>query len=320
MNKNTNAPFTWEEIEAQVRDAILCQLSILQCLGPSSDDLPRLYIGIDPDLLDTTELEQTPAEHAELLQSIPLARHHLHHLAKNAYAYAYQQVGSERASAEDHYEIVCAVLGGFPQTDMHGNPSPLSETNDFALRKVFETFVARWALYNDDLSSGLTVKELALLSNMTIPAVRTSLSKEGFKLDLVTARGEGGRREEEKGGVLNIADALTWLSRRRGFVPNLVKVEQEAGVSAAEIFNTPGISFEVALRKVMEAQEVSVTALAKTSAASAAWIEALAKGDVVQIDVPALRSLAQALHLPEADFVARSVKHLISAEIAAAPS
>jgi len=314
MNKANHVPHDWETIEGQVREAILCQLSILQTFGPNSPELARLYLGIDPDCLESLEVK-TEEDYAAVLASIPLDRHHLHYLARNAYTYAYQLEGWEQASPENHYEARGA-MAGFPQSDMHGNLSPLSSESDAPLRRVFDTFIARWQLYSDDYSVGLSVRELALLSNMTVPAVRTSLSKEGFKLDMTTSRREAGRRDDDKAATLNNDDALIWLSRRRGFVPNRVARPQPSNAAIADFFEAADLSFDQALRKAMSALQMDTIAFADMISSSQEWVDKLASGGAADIDIPALRASARVLAVPEPEFVARAVHHLIDCDMA----
>jgi hypothetical protein len=317
MNRSGAAPYNWEEIEDQVRKAILCQLSVLRGFGPNSHELGVLYLGIDPDLLDGVDPSPKPGRWQEVLRSIPLSRHSLYRLARRAFDYAYQLEGWDAADADDYMDVSCGVLSGsFPQSDMTGEPSPLSSLNDFPLRRVFETFAARWELYNEEYDTGLSVRALSLLSNMTIPAVRTSLSKEGFKLDIAAAPGESGRREDDKSAKLRNADALLWLSRRRGFVPNRATMQNSSHVVISEIFDSPDLSFDRALQKAMVASRMSADQLADRIGASSSWIESILCGRVAAVDVVALRNLANELKVPEPEFVARAVRHLISIELA----
>lgn len=311
MTKLPQAPYTWEEIEDQVRSAILCQFSQIRGGGPDSDELLRLYLGIDPDVLNDADTAGG-VKRTEVLRSIPLDRHHLHALARDAFRYAYQLDGWERATYEDHYMIDCGVLPGFPQSDMDGEPSPLSASHDFPLRRVFETFLARWNLYNSDYGGGLSVRELALLSNMTVPAVRTSLSKEGIKLDLAGARGEGVRRDDERSATLNVRDALRWLEGRRGFVPNRGPETTSSATPIADIFADRDVAFDQALRTAFASLGTDTAQVAGSASISPSWLSALAEGHPAEIDIEALRSLARTLQLPEADFVAYGVRHLIS--------
>ena len=309
MSKSHQAPYTWEEIEEQVRSAILCQYAVLNDLGPRSDELLRLFLGIDPKALDEADAPGG-ASRAELLRTIPLDRHGLHNVARNAYAYAYQVDGWDRATYEDHYMIDCGVMPGYPQSDMDGEPSPLSAAHDFPLRRMFETFLARWNLYNPDYGGGLSVRELALLSNMTVPAVRTSLSKEGIKLDLTNARA----RDDDRSATLNVRDALRWLEGRRGFVPNRVSGRESSAIAIADIFADHEVAFDQALRKALAALGTDTAQIAASSSVAPSWLSALTEGHPADIDIEALRSLARTLQVPEADFVSQGVRHLISIE------
>lgn len=313
MSKSPQAPYTWEEIEDQVRSAILCQYTILNDLGPRSDELLRLYLGIDLAALEEADAKGG-AKKAEVLRSIPLDRHGLHSLARNAYSYAYQLDGWDRATYEDHYMIDCGVMPGFPQSDMDGEPSPLSSFHDLPLRRVFETFLARWNLYNPDFGGGLSVRELALLSNMTVPAVRTSLSKEGIKLDLASARGEGNRRDDDRSATLNVRDALRWLDGRRGFVPNRGQGPASSAAPIAEIFADREVAFDHALRKALAALGTDTARVAASASIAPSWLSDLAQGSPVNIDLEALRRLARELEVLEALFVSRGVEHLIRLE------
>lgn len=310
MTKSSQAPYSWEEIEDQVRIAILCQFDQLRYLGPQSDELQALYLGISADQLDEIGGESRTT----IGVSFPLDRHHLHALARNAYRYAYQLEGWERATYEDRYMIDCGVLPGFPQSDVDGEPSPLSASHDFPLRRVFETFLARWNLYSPEYSGGLSVRELALLSNMTVPAVRTSLSKEGIKLDIISARGEGNRRDEDRSATLNVKDALRWLEGRRGFVPNRAPKAAPSAAALAYIFADRDVAFDRALRNAFASLGTDAAQVAASASITPSWLAALAEGLHADIDLEALRCLARVLHVPEADFVSEGVRHLINIE------
>jgi hypothetical protein len=313
MSKSPHAPYTWEEIEDQIRNVILCGFSHARGTGPKSDELLHLILGIDPDVLDQAEAAGG-AKKAEVLRSIPLERHHLHDLASNAYRYAYQLDGWEQATYEDHYMIDCGVLPGSHPSNMDGEPSPLSPSQDSPLRRVFETFVARWNLYNPDYGGGLSVRELALLSNMTVPAVRTSLSKEGIKLDLAGVRGEGIRRDDDRSATLNVRDAIRWLEGRRGFVPNRRQGSASSAIPIAEIFSGHEIAFDQALRTALAGLGTDTDGVAESASISPSWLSALVEGRPAEIEIEALRSLARALRVPEADFVSQGVRHLINVE------
>lgn len=299
MNSTNHIPFTWEEIEDQLRKAIACQASILWHMGPKQGGFAALYAECDPSE-DIDDLDKA---------SIRIQQYALYDYAVAAYAYAYQLDDRNLASYETYCDVSCGVLNGFPQADIAGEPSPLCAMNDFPLRRMFETFLARWELYEED-SSGISVRGLSLLANMTIPAVRTSLSKEGLKLELSIVKGDEGR-----GAKLNTADALTWLSGRRGFVANRKAETRLAADVSAEILANTNMTFDAALRRAITTLQIDKATLGETTKQSQKWVETLLEGGLVEIDVTALRSLARALNAPEPDFLARAVKHLITIEL-----
>ncbi|MBC2834074.1 hypothetical protein [Paragemmobacter straminiformis] len=299
---NENAPYAWEEIEAQVRKAVLCQLSILQTFGPWEPKMFYLFAGLDTEDLD------------EVADAIDLSRHSLHRIARHAYGYAYQTEAWHLATGEDYHEVCCGILsGGYPQADAEGEPSPLYRPNDQPLLRMFETFVARWKLSNPKYHAGLSVRELSLLSNMTVPAVRTSLSKEGFKLE-ANYRADAGKDEN---GVLPEHDALVWLSRRRGFVPTrshapTKPTDQSLGENMSTWLHT--LPFVDALAKIMSATGNDPAPLADSLIVDQDWMAGLVSGRPVEIDVNVLRRLARYFGAEESLFVGRAVQALIRLE------
>lgn len=313
MTRTNNAPFTWKEIEDQVRTAIFCQFLSLQQYGPQDKALGDMFLGIDTDLLDP-DLHRGQEHHGEAERSVPLERHFIHTIARAAYLYAYQCDGWQTATDET-YHTACFLLGGaYSFTDTEGEHSPLSPLNDPPLRRMLETFVARWKLSNEEYHGGLTVRELALLSNMTVPAVRTSLSKEGFKLE-ATFRANAGKDEN---GALPEGDAIIWLSRRRGFVPTREEDATSPDMSSATASLSVWLEtlpFDQALRMAFKELGAKHTALVDDFGKDAAWLEGLADGRNVAVDVTLLRKLAQHLGANEADFTAKAVQHLIHLDL-----
>ncbi|MCZ8133496.1 MAG: hypothetical protein O9248_00475 [Rhodobacteraceae bacterium] len=311
MTAPTNTPFTWLEIENQIRTAILCQLDVLLNFGPDSAELARLFLGVDPDGLDF-DLRRGFEHEGEIERTIPLERHGIYGVVRAAYHYAYQTDEWHSATSET-YHLGSALLGGaYITADTEGEPSPLAKLNDFPLRRVLETFVARWKLSNEEYRYGLTVRELALLSNMTVPAVRTSLSKEGFKLE-ANYRAES----KDENGVLNEEEALVWLSRRRGFVPTRTDrpTEKELQYSQSMIAGwLDALPFPDALQRILAVTQKDTGSLAVAFSTDPAWLEGLIAGRPVAIGVDQLRKLAQLLGADEAAFVGKAVQHLIRIE------
>lgn len=305
MNKKSNAPFTWDEIENQVRSAILAQASIIGQFGPDDPIFACSYLGIEGDEWNKDYMSR------EDIASIPLERHNLFHQVKRAYLYAYQLDGFEDATPEDWHEMA-GILEGFPQTDYVGEPSPLCPRNDFPLRRVLETFFARWSWYEEDYE--LTVRQLSLLADMTIPATRTSLSKEGFKLQQI--RGTGSRNDDASSARLDPRDTLTWLSRRRGFIPNREPRSPSAtSVKLPALLVDTSVTFSTLLSMATQLECATPQDIRQAVGRSDNWTEKFLAGRSVEIDVEALRVIAKLLELEEPEFVSRAVKHLIELEV-----
>lgn len=308
MTNENSAPYTWQEIEAQIRSAILRQLNSLIYFGPQEKEIARAFAGVDPDLLDPW----LDGSSGNANQTVPVERHGIHRVAKEAYDYAYQTDAWSAATFET-YHLACALLNGaYAMADTDGEPSPLAKVNDPPLRRVLETFVARWKLSNEKYHSGLTVRELALLSNMTIAAVRTSLSKEGFKLE-ANYRADASKDEN---GVLTEEDALVWLSRRRGFVPT--RTDAPTGSSCANSTTSLNawleeLPFPTAFEKMLIATENDIGSLAVALGLDPTWLQGVKTGHAA-VDIDALRKLSRHLGVDEAIFVSKAVFQLISAE------
>ena len=311
MTAENNAPYSWEEMEKQVRTAVLRQLNSLIFFGPQDDEIARAFAGVDPDLLDTW-LKNDGSANAE--QTLPVERHGIHRVVREAYDYAYQTDAWFSATFET-YHLACALLdGAYALADTDGELSPLAKLNDPPLRRVLETFVARWKLSNEEFHSGLTVRELALLSNMTVPAVRTSLSKEGFKLE-ANYRTDAAKDEN---GVLPEEDAVVWLSRRRGFVPTRTDAPRgSSGVTepAAVQQWLETLPFTAALNRILVSKDTNASSLANKLDLDPSWLADLAAGKAVTTDIDSLRQVARHLGAEEAAFVSKAVHHLITAEM-----
>lgn len=155
---------------------------------------------------------------------------------------------------------------------------------------------------------------------MTVPAVRTTLSKEGFRLQRGVFGGDAARADDP-GAALSPGDALIWLSRRRGYIPNraaLAPHEREAVVT--EIVADRNLDFPTALERILRFTGTTPTDLSRATGRPAAWVAALTEGAAVETDLPALRAMALALTAPEPDFVAQAVRHLLRLEAGGNPA
>lgn len=308
MSKTGEIPYTWEQIADDVREAILCQAGILGAFGPGTS-IAIAYLGLEGEEWDCHDMD------GEQIQAVDITRHELYKLVHYAYLYAYQLDGCEKTGS-DIWHAVGGLLDSFPQADHEGERSPFCTLNDLPLRRMLETFFARFMLFGEDAIrfDNLSIRELSLLANMTIPAVRTSLSKEGFKLKKSERKIRDG--QTEVGFRLESDAALDWLSRRRGFIPQRVNVEESAAARIAKLMASDA-SFPEVLRQLVDANGTTVETLAQTAAIDVAWLEELAAGDHVPIDIDAIRRVARALEAPEPEFAARAIKHLVKLDSAA---
>jgi len=87
-------------------------------------------------------------------------------------------------------------------------------TSDGLCQRVADTVFARWKLEWNEYNDGetFTTRELALLANMTEGAVRNAVSDKG-------SAGLKAIPGTKNPVLIEHADALHWLSGRRGFVP-----------------------------------------------------------------------------------------------------
>lgn len=303
MSKLAPVPHAWPEIENSIREAVIAMASILSHFGPDDGGATvAAFLGREVEIPDPQCLDEQEKA------SIDITRHHIHGHVQRAYAYAYQLDGWEKASPEDVYEINCGLLSGYAQTDLHGEPTGLNDLNDLPLRRVLETFLARWSWAEE--GSDLTVRQLALLANMTDATVRSSLSKEGLKLSTPDDDSDGPARN-----TLAAGDAQQWLSRRRGFIPNRRGMTPELQRNAAEaVLDDPQTSFQDALRHIVTISGQTIAEVTARSGAQSDWVARFLEGMPVEPDVDQLKRMADALGAPRAAFVGKAITYLISAE------
>lgn len=303
MSKAGEIPYSWDQMEAQIREAILCQASMLEHFGPSpTENIVAAYLGFDPGETLVQDLTK------EQIESIDIRSHGLYDQVRIAYHYAYQLEEAERA-APSSWDDIDGLLQGFPETDANGEPSPFCTLNDFPLRRMLETFRARYGLH--EFGFAVSTRELALLSNMTVPAVRTALSREGFKLE--KSQGTSRSRPEGSDFKLTAGDALLWLSKRRGYIPNRPTTsDQQHAIREIVCFGED--SFPGLLRRVMALIGQDAATVAEVHQVDRAWLEKLVEGEAAEPDLDALCRLARGLQAPEPEFVSQAVRHLLRTE------
>lgn len=309
MSKDRNATYSWEEIENDIREAVLAFASMIAFAGPD-EGVACTFLGIDKDQTDWHTLS-TNAD-----QAFPVERHKLYKLAVRAYDHAYQlgdvdfhASGAVDPFNEESYEVLM-ILQGYPRSDQNGDFSPFEPRSNSPLRNMLETAYARWELeHGNDLS----IRQLALLSNMTLPAVRTSISKEGIKTKQIMLSKEALKSlpEEERLGRVASENALSWLRGRRGFIPTI----STAGTARMEVlwpaFLKPGADIMEGVQKAIKVLKPSIAALASEAEVEGEWLEGLLGDTPVALDLDALQRLAKALRAPTPAFVGGLVQELL---------
>lgn len=291
----TNAPYEWHQIETDLRLVLAVTAKALGTFGIFSAQLYLQYLGIEDDADFDINSD---------MDRVDLTRHRIYMLARRYYSYAYQLDGYEDADEDDWYEASALLSQGLPENTADGTESPLRKNSETPLRIMMETFFARFKL--NKLDASVSIQELALLANMTVPAVRSSLSKEGFKL-------ERGLREDDEGAQLSSGDSLRWLSRRRGFIPNRGQASGEnAKLVIRDLVFDSDMDFAKVVVKIAAYLQPDLGELARAIGREEAWVDALMRGEKADIDIDALRKLAIELDAPEAKFVGRMVTHLLS--------
>lgn len=295
MNTEKAIPYTWAEMEDQIRDLILAQASTLKEFGPGENSIVSRFLGFETDL----DLADFPDEEK---QKIDIERHQLYRDVYAAYHYLYQLEDRHIADYGQWHRVGCGLLSGsYPTSDPEGEPTPLCQMNNPPLRKVLQAFFARWGLEADDYLP--TLSDLSLLSGLSEASVRASLSKEGFSIE---------RDTNSNSSVLPAEDALIWLQKRRGFIPNKGMISLEALQARQQRIINGDTPFPLAFKWMIEGHEISETELSSRTASDPEWLTALLAGKKVAIDIDALSNLAREFGVSRSKFVARAVEYLLS--------
>jgi len=280
-----NVPYTWEQIEADVRKAVWVAVEAIGIFTTN-----EAYSGL---LGDSNADENT----------FNIKRHRIYSIVERCYAYAYQLQGHDKIEEEDWYEAEMLLNGGMP-VYTHNQESPLMASLDSPLRTVLETFFARYGM--NVLGKPLNIRELGFLAGMSDSVVRASLSKEGFKLE------RSGSSDES--AMLSSEDALRWLTKRRGFIPNKGEAldGQKRAIVEGLVFDQ-SIEFAEVITDLSRRYSSDIFEFTqKMPDADREWVLAFFKLDKPGIRLDVLKTIANELEAPEAMFVGRAVTHLMS--------
>ena len=194
------SPSSWPEIEEDIRHTILGMASLL---GEIDLDTAKAFLSL-PEGEDYQDLMYTDT-------AVNIEKYNLYHLVKEAYDFAYQiQYCPEFNDLK--FIAFTETLEALPRQDGFGSSTPIARRIS-GLNVLLRTVYARHYL---DLGENLSIEALALLAQMTPPSVRSSISREGFRLSPPKFY----EKEKDQYGLDNEV-AREWLSRRRRFIPTL---------------------------------------------------------------------------------------------------
>lgn len=318
-------PISHDQLEDDLRQMTATMMGIVGALFNFPQEMRDQFLGVKID-----EEAWAPGFYTDGLDDAQVSRilveqHPFAAIVRNAYDYAYQVEGARDVDLETLWYDVGPVREHLPVQDINGLPTPMNYV-DGRIRRVLDTFEARY-----DLNSGssLSVEQLALLANMAPATVRTSLSKEGLRLIDPTPKGpdvinldpseewgtrpSGLVRKGPKRSQLSNPEALDWLSRRRGFIPN-----KQAGTgldwktAAKNAFAEDVTNFPAVLKRIVKLAGMKTSEVSAATARDDSWVEGLIGGKRVEIDVGALVRLADLLQVPPAKFASLAVAHLLA--------
>ncbi|GGB55406.1 hypothetical protein GCM10011316_29330 [Roseibium aquae] len=295
MSNEKPIPYTWDEIEDQVRRLIIAQAATLNEFGPDDKTIVSRFLGFETDAVLTEYPE-------EVRLRLEPTHHSVFNDAYAAYQYLYQLEDRHIADFYHWNRIGSGLLSGcYPTTDPEGEPTPLCRLNNPPLRRVFQGFFARFGMEVDG-SYDPSLADLSILSGLSEASVRASLSKEGFTIE---------RIGDSQTSVLAGKDAIVWLQKRRGFIPDQGPISPEALLARQLRLLNGDSPFPLALRRIIENQELSQAELASCTAVDASWLTDLFAGRKVSLDIDALTRLAHEFGLPRSKFVARAIEYLL---------
>jgi plasmid maintenance system antidote protein VapI len=228
----------------------------------------------------------------EDIAKVDLTRFRAAHYLDRAYDYAFQVEKYwdwQDGLAQDIREF---VLGANPQSS-DGEASPLCNLSGLC-RLTADTAFARWRLNE---GSDLSIRELALLAQMTEAAVRNALSKERITID---------------NGEVDGTVAESWLHKRRDFIATR---SDEGRKKRWAVYCRDALSsgdFATAFAEIMRGFALTAEELAAKAAVPSEIISSLITGKPAT-DLDALCRVANALEIDAPHFTGMAVQAALAA-------
>lgn len=291
---SAHAPFKREEVMSDLQHALKATANHIAVAG-ADGNVAALFLGFsikDDASFGAEEIDE---------KTIRLERFAITKIIDNAYDFAFQ-VGprpKQHTMDEADYLRMLTFRRGSPRFVWGGVDTPMSD-DDAPISRTIDTADARMRIH---WKFGLTVRQLALLANMSEPAVRTSLSKEGIK----TAGGRNDRGLAE----IPIEEAQPWLEGRRGFVATLEPEPTDPFYAddVVRLFKANG--FDAGLSNVSAG--ASLSKCANEARVDPNWLLELASGRPAKLDMEALDRVAQQICADAPAFIGNAVAAVLRA-------
>jgi hypothetical protein len=182
----------------------------------SGDSMGTQFIGFEAEDGEYCHMDPT---------RVSLDRFNIAGSFRSAYDYAYMP-SVLNSLGEHEIQNLDVFMQGVPRVGgvSSGGETHKFMTSDGLCQCVTDTVHARWKLEWDSAGAGsheFTTRELALLANMTDGAVRNALADKTE----AGIRAISGTKNPVK---ISHAEALRWLSSRRGFVPGPKNIAEDA--------------------------------------------------------------------------------------------
>lgn len=289
-----HAPIKRDEVMSDLRTALKATANHIAVVG-SDGNATTAFLGLpikEDGSFGADEID------SELIQ---LERFAITKIIDKAYDFAFQAgLRPHRHTMDDgEYLRMLTFRRGSPRFVWGGVSTPMDNDNA-AICRTIDTADARMRLL---WKLGLTVRQLSLLANMSEPAARTSLSKEGIKTV--------GSRNDEGLAEIPDEDAYRWLVGRRGFVATLIPEPTDSFYTDDIIRLFKAHGFESGLE--VHLSGASISTVAQEAKVDPDWLLELANGRPAKLDLEALDRVAQHLHADAPAFIGNAVENILRA-------
>jgi hypothetical protein len=213
------APYSWKQIEIQVRSVVTRQAELFQEFNADSE----LIVNFNGLTGSVAIAAPTPFR----IYAADISKSAFYRNCEIAYKYAYQVEYFCEEEILGTAEAISKLLCPAQKRNRYRFGSASLILNESALRKVLETFILRYRTFSTKPKKDfvLSINQLSLLANMKSRSVRTSLRRENMVPKL--SEHAGANSHWESCDQLGVHEAKQWLARRRTFIPQLATSSAE---------------------------------------------------------------------------------------------